>query len=400
MKLLYVDCYHHYLNPTSALLPALVSAAAGQVAFYGPGYSSTADLEQGIAAFVDKTGPYDALMLGMQIPLFAWDEERLRRTMRHIERYTTFSSSRELVLPFSRDVLQNAGRLPVQRKIISLLNYDYYVTTKRHTDVFEGMDAYVITPGAQFAPRLEELPEWAWSEKHFVRKRAMVSNAWNEYLLRNESRVISLPHFVSDSEFSFRGLDDRKCRVSIPGVEYVMRRKGKSILRERGIRPTAKPIFNFLRYADRLGVRVFANNLAMALYHAGYRGNLIDTRLVYSAREGFGIPVRKFFEIPAAGSLLLCIPPHNFYELGFVDGEHYLEVSPDRLPDAIDAIEREPDRAQWIASNGRKLVFDRHSFAARSSQLAECFRAIEQDRFAGSYWSRGNFVVQTDVSAQ
>jgi hypothetical protein len=400
MRLLYIDCYHHYLNPTSALLPALVSAAAEQVTFYGPGYSSAADLQSGLAAFVDRTAPYDAVMLGMQVPIFAWDESRLLGSMRHLNHYTVFSSSKEIVLPFFRDVLRNLARLPIRHKIISLLNFDYYATTERHTKVLESIDAYVITPGVQFAPRMEELPEWAWSERHFVRKRQMVSNAWNDFLVRNESRVISLPHFVSDGEFSFRGLADRRCRVSIPGVEYVMRRRGRSTLRERGIRPAAKPIFNLLRYADRLGLRVFSHKLGMAMYQAAYRGNLIDTRIVYSAREGFGIPVRKFFEIPAAGAVLLCVAPHNFKELGFINGEHFLEVGPDELPGAIDALEREPERAQRIAANGRQLVFDRHSFAARSEQLANCFQAIERGHFGGSRWNSGNFVVQSEMSIQ
>lgn len=395
MKLLFVDAYHHYLNPTSGLLPALLSAAAGDVTFYGPGFSSPAELERGIGDYVDRSGPYDGVFLGMQVPLSAWDEYRLARNARHIKRYTAFGSKTELLLPFFRDVLQNIHKLPVKFKLISLLNFDYYAATTRHTDLFELLDAYVVTPGDQFAHGADELPDWAWKERHFVRKKSMISNAWIDYLGRNPSRVLSLPHFLADSEFSFRGLADRRERISIPGVEYVLRKQGRRVLAEHGVRPASKPIFNLVRYADRLGLHVFSNFLLLTMYHAAYRGNLIDTRLVYTAREGFGIPVRKFFEIPAAGAVLMCVPPPNFEELGFRGGENFVEVSTESLPDAIEALERDPVRAQTIASAGRNLVFERHSLAARGRQLAQCFEAMEMGCYFGSRWNKGEFEVLT-----
>lgn len=395
MKLLYIDAYHHYLNPTSSLLPALVAAAAPDVRFYGPGYSSDAELKDGIRAFVDRTGPYDGFLLGVQVPLFAWDDGLLRRNARHVLRYNVFGSPSATLLPFFKDILANAASLPIRFRFISLLNYDYYSATSRHTDVFEALDAFVIVPGVQFAPVFDQLPDWVWKERHFVRKKKMISSAWRDFLARRPDRVISLLHFVADSEFSFRGLSERRQRISIPGIEYVMRKEGRRTLKARGLHPATKPIFNFLRYADRLGVWVFSRFLALKLYHATYQGNLIDTRFAYTAREGFGIPLRKFFEIPAAGAVMLCIPPPAFSELGFRDGEHYVEVTAESLPDAIEALERDPARAQAIAAAGRKLVFDRHSLAARSSQLAQCLRAIADGTFAGSAWSQGEFQVLT-----
>lgn len=395
MRLLYIDAYHHYLNPTSGLLPTLMALAAKDVSFYGPGYSSPDELSQGIRAFVDKHGQYDGLVLGMQVPLFAQDEYGLRRNAGHVTRYTAFGSPAETLLPFFRDVLENVASLPIRTRIISLLNFDYYATTTRHTDLFESMDAYVLTPGAQFVPSESELPKWAWQERHFVRKQSMISSAWINYLNRHPDRVLNLPHFVADSEFSFRGLSERAKRVSIPGVEYLMRKQGRQTLAQRGIRPAGKSVFNLVRYADRLGIKVFAKYLTLTMYHAAYRGNLIDTRFVYTAREGFGMPLRKFFEIPAAGALMMCFSPHGFSDFGFRDGENYLEVDADGLPDLIESLERDPDRAQAIASAGRKLVLEQHSLAARARQLALCFEAIQSGRFAGSDWYAGQFEVLT-----
>jgi hypothetical protein len=391
MKILFVDCYHNYLNPTSGLVPALFVSAAKDVCFYGPGYSSEEELKDGIRAYVDRTGPYDGLVLGMQVPLYAWDDDRLLRNALHVQNYNAFGSPVSTLLPFFKDVLANVGGLPIPHRFISLLNFDYYVTTPRHTAVFEELRAFVITPGVQFAPSPEELPDWAWQERHFVRKKSMISNAWIEFLRRWPDRVLSLPHFVADSEFSFRGLAERRHVVSIPGIEYVMRKKGRETLKARGFRPAGKPTFTFLRIADRLGLRLYSKYPFLKLYHAAYQGSLIDTRFAYTAREGYGIPVRKFFEIPAAGAVMLCLPPIGFSELGFRDGENYLEVTPDDVPDAIESLMREPERAQAIASAGRKLVLERHSLAARTGQLAQCLDAIEAGAFGGSAWKQGEF---------
>ncbi len=393
MKILFVDCYHQYLNPTSGLLSALFVSAAEDVHFYGPGYSSEEELKGGIQAFVDRTGPYDGLVLGMQVPLFAWDDDRLRRNAMHVQNYNAFGSPVATLIPFFKDVLSSVKRLPIQNRFISLLNFDYYVTTQRHTAIFEELAAFVITPGVQFASPPEDLPSWAWQERHFIRKKHLISNAWIEFLRRMPNRVLSLPHFVADGEFSFRGLSERRNTVSIPGIEYVMRRKGRETLKARGLRPAKKPIFNLLRAADRIGFRVFSRYLLLKTYHAAYHGDLIDTRFAYTSREGYGIPVRKFFEIPAAGALLLCLSPVGFVELGFRDGENYLEVEPDTLPEAIEALMRDPARAQAIASAGRQLVFQRHSLSARSGQLLRCLRAISAGVFAGSGWNRGEFEV-------
>jgi hypothetical protein len=61
---------------------------------------------------------------------------------------------------------------------------------------------------------------------------------------------------------------------------------------------------------------------------------------------------------------------------------------------------REPERAQAIASAGRKLVLERHSLAARTGQLAQCLDAIEAGAFGGSAWKQGEFQVLAKQDAK
>ena len=93
MKILYTDSYSHSINPTHALMPALVASAASDARFYGPGFSSERELADGILRFAERTGPYDAVILGPAVPLFGWSPERRVAMAKYWRRYAALSST-------------------------------------------------------------------------------------------------------------------------------------------------------------------------------------------------------------------------------------------------------------------------------------------------------------------
>lgn len=101
------------------------------------------------------------------------------------------------------------------------------------------------------------------------------------------------------------------------------------------------------------------------------------------------MPIRKFFEIPAAGTVLVCRPFFGFSALGFEDGVNCVVCEPERIADAHQTLVYDLAAAQRIADAGRKLIFDRHSLSARSRDLADIFAAISEKRFFGSRWTGG-----------
>ena len=77
-KILYVDAHLHFINPTNTLSPVLINEI-GDVAFYGPGYVSSTELAAGILKYIDRTGPYDCVAFGPNVPVATDSERNARR---------------------------------------------------------------------------------------------------------------------------------------------------------------------------------------------------------------------------------------------------------------------------------------------------------------------------------
>ncbi|MDP2035630.1 MAG: glycosyltransferase [Polaromonas sp.] len=393
MKILYTDAHLHSLNPTNTLMSTLVAAAVDDICFYGPGFVSEAQLSQGLLRFIDQTGPYDALVLGPNVPLFSRSSEDTLAAAKYAKRFTALASSPNDLVKYFDDVLAAVPLTPIPLRFACLVTLDYYGCTGNHIERLEKFGLHVIAPDSTFATRLEQLPRWANQEAHFVRKKDRISNAWADFTTAHPDRIVTALHFIADSEFSFRGLSARTASVSIPGVEYVLRRQAVAALKEKGIRLSTKGIFNGFRLANRIGLPVFGRFVPLKLFNLFFFRDLIDTRFVYTARGAFGIPIRKFFEIPAAGAMMICSPPLGFSEIGFRDGEHYINADPANLPDILQMFGADIDRAQAIAAAGRKLVFEKHSLRARAEQLRACLEAIKQGAYESGSWKEGSFTV-------
>lgn len=89
----------------------------------------------------------------------------------------------------------------------------------------------------------------------------------------------------------------------------------------------------------------------------------------------FNIVVKKYFEIPATGSLLLANPVADLDKLGFIPYEHYVPITMNKGEEnAIAQIRRclrYPDHYENIRKKGAKFVRTFHSVRNRFKQLKE-----------------------------
>jgi hypothetical protein len=90
--------------------------------------------------------------------------------------------------------------------------------------------------------------------------------------------------------------------------------------------------------------------------------------------------VAKFFEIPAAGSLLLADSAVSapLRDLGFVEGEHYVPVSADDLTDRVREVLDETNHARLDAMRrkAQALVLDRHTTSDRARLIDDACRSV------------------------
>lgn len=393
MRVLYLDANVWHINPTANLLPVLFREQLRSTVFYGPGFTPQAVLDMGLRKYVDSTGPYDAIVVGGNTPLLSEGEAGIEGSVTYIKRYTARDFDEVGLRPFFLDVKKSLKSVDIPIKLVSTLNFDYYAASERQIDILIDGDFRVLGPNDQFVLSLDKLPQFVKQEKHYIRKADRFSNIWYEFLMRNPQKVVTSVHFIGQQEFVETPLDCRQNDVAVPGVEYVLRKDAIRHLAGSQFRQASKAYFHAYQVANRIGLPVFSREASLRLYNLLFQKTLATTRCVYTAKGGFGIPIRKFFEIPAAGALLLCSPCNGYADLGFDSGKHYVSVEPELLLDALADWLRNP-RAQEIAAAGRSLVLQNHSLAARGAQIVRCLDSLASGRYRGARWRRGEFLVE------
>ena len=228
----------------------------------------------------------------------------------------------------------------------------------------------MLGPNHQFVLALADLPDFVSSEKHYIKKADRLSDAWRNFLLQHPERVITTTHFVGPQEYCLDTLSVRPYDIAVPGAEYFLRQAAVKRLVGTGtrFRSASKAYFHLYRLANRLGLPSYSHPLSLRLYNLFFQRTLAETRCVYTARGGFGIPIRKFFEIPAAGALMICSPCNGYADLGFEAGRHYVQAEPDEILDVLSEWLWHP-QAQEVASAGQQLTIANHSMASRGQQI-------------------------------
>ena len=395
MRILYVDVNAVHLNPTATYLPVLFGSSFEDVSCFGPGFISDFELSNGILKYIEKTGPYDVFVIGANIPILIEDKNLgISSSAEYLCRYTCQQSRKPVLISFFNDIHRALADINIQIKIISTLNFDYYSATAKQVETLIKNDLIVLGPNEQFILPLYELPDFARNEPHYLRKLNRVSDVWREYISENPSKVITALHYVTDEELGFSSIDGRSEKVSIPGVAYYLRKEAKKILRSSNIKSESNWLFNFYRVANKVGIPVYSNFYLQKLYNLAFRHKLMTRKYVYTARGVFGIPIRKFFEIPAAGAALICSPCNGFSDLGFKKDIHYIHSEPEELPSVIRQINGDAYKAQEIADKGRDLILSHHTISKRGEQIKMCLEAIANKSYQGSYWDNGEFFLK------
>ena len=106
------------------------------------------------------------------------------------------------------------------------------------------------------------------------------------------------------------------------------------------------------------------------------------------------VPIRKFFEIPASGAVLVCTPFSGFRDAGFIDKENAIICEPEDIMEVHRWLEADSSRAQRIADAGRAMVIKNHSVKAWAEQFSKIFESVLDGTFAGGRWGEGSFTVK------
>jgi len=384
VRLLFLDLNLGYVNPTRTLVPAMLRSC-GDVVAYGPGYQSGAVLGKGIQAFYDAHGPFD-FVIGNDLSIFQYrniadDPTRLKhfrldfdrqslRAMRDIGEWFRRHQGRKIALLFECDAF-NVSRDQIAT-LKDVAGWYVVVWDKRLMESVRDSQDLVHEPYAEKA-----------------------NDNFFEFITDHESRIIAMPHFVSEAEFTWGSLADRRPVWDVPGASYYYRKLARETLGRSGLLGRRFPWMQTYALLARAGLRPYSRALLLTLYAAQFARAIEQSRYCYTCGSAQRMHIRKHFEIPARGAVLVTAPVNGLAAMGFLDGINCFVRSPHELIALHHDLEKDPERAQAVATAGRDLVWSTHRVSSRGHQLRASLDAIRQDAFGGCIWENGCWSVRS-----
>jgi len=387
-RYLYIDVNATFTNPTRNLLP-LAFLKTGDVRFFGPGHVSSDCLARGLTSFIEAEGPFD-LVISNTLVLFSNSDDPARYAATLLSSYAYAGPKDDLLyLPI---IAKQFTSLSLPRVAI-LLENDFYNWTAREADKILSAADYFIGFGEEFSPLRSELPHLG--EERFAN---IATDIWTEFSRSYRNRIASLLHFISDAEFMISPLSTRVLPWSVMGVQYHARAVARDGLKRAGIDPvTDTKLRKVVSLLKKTRIMRGEKRWVQKALNNSFAARMAATRYSYTCGSGLKMPIRKFFEIPALGCLLVCRPFKGFEAAGFLDGVNCIISEPDNLADLHFSLIAEPERAEAIARAGQAFILERHSLDARAQDLKLSLEAIAAKRFSGSYWYEGRHHLRESV---
>ena len=381
-KVLYLDINRYFVNPDNANFLKVLSNSA-QVTKYGPGYSEPAILNEGVENFINKNDSFD-FVVTEHMSLF-WHEDDPLRALRNESLGTSLELCSDYLIDIKRFFKTNRSHHP---KKFFYCNFDPYNISIENIKFIDNSNCYLIAKDHKFWYHTSELNDLKYE------KFQEVNDNWYEFLQlpSTKRKVVSYLPTLDVDEFYNAKLDDRTVDISVPGVEYYSRIKA--------IRCVKESTYNFKIGTHASGLKrkllsrlmqFFKSKKIMKLYQALFSKGIQESKTCFTCGSALKYIVRKFFEIPAKGALLLCEPIECLKHIGFKDGTNCIFVQADKLDLKLFQIINNKEKSfQNIADNGRKLMQELHSIEKRSEQFYEVMTSIDNNDFIGSEFIYGS----------
>ena len=141
----------------------------------------------------------------------------------------------------------------------------------------------------------------------------------------------------------------------------------------------------------RIGLNLWANPSFQQFMNSEQRKILNNSQFSYTCGSEIKWPVRKFFEIPAAGAVLLCSEFNGMRDAGFIHGENCMIIDPNNIHEILSKAKK-TNKFDKIARNGRDMIATSHSLSKRSEQLSVAIDKTLDASFCGADWVNGELI--------
>tara|TARA_Y100001958_G_scaffold98184_1_gene67827 strand:- start:16138 stop:17310 length:1173 start_codon:yes stop_codon:yes gene_type:complete len=388
LRVLFIGINRSYVNPTTDNILKAIGEFT-DCYYYGPGYVSEQILEEGIEAFVQQKNNFDLLLTDSMI----MEVEDFINNPYLFENETIYFEKR-LYYKFAKG-LKKFFVSANQRKIF-IANWDYYIVSEKQVE-------YLINdPNLFVISNVDKNTSLSVEEVNRIGNK-MIKNILNEYPNRNSiwhnfvthysHKIISVPNIVGRHNFIYTPISNRKYRYCVPGFPYAERICARKLynISERIYHLRIEFLFLLEKISRKLYIPRPYNWGQKQIERLFYR--VSNSRICFTSGAVTRTPIAKYFEIPAAGSVLVCQRFAGFENLGFKNGVNCFVA--ENIFDLESIIENyNEEKYQIIADAGRNLIWRFHSDVPRTAQLSECIERISMGKFKGSFWKDGEYILR------
>jgi hypothetical protein len=242
----------------------------------------------------------------------------------------------------------------------------------------------VISPQFRIPDTALTAPEeWFDPQAFLVRNQHLVDERW-----------LMVPHCLGEEEFVAVDSIRKKVDVSVLGTKYRFRTKAIEHLRSRrGLScVTLDGVIQRLLYYATTRYSVQRRIDITPWFHRRFRRAIAQSWVSVTCDASIGYAVRKFFEIPALGSVLAARFFPEMAALGFQDGANCFALQEDRLErieEIVTFLKSDSREADRLARTGQELVWNCHRGSVRAGQFLSALDALVSGTYAGARWRDG-----------
>ncbi|MCF6409161.1 glycosyltransferase [Pseudalkalibacillus salsuginis] len=121
-------------------------------------------------------------------------------------------------------------------------------------------------------------------------------------------------------------------------------------------------------YVQHPGYRNLPSN-AKAMTGENYAKLLNRAKIFLTCDSIYKYPVLKYFESLACGTLLLASGSKELQDLGFIDGETFIEINDHDVLEKVNVNLKNESRRNRIVSKGKRLIQQKHTTEVRAKEL-------------------------------
>ena len=290
-------------------------------------------------------------------------------------------------------------------KVLISSGLDLHWTGPENDYLFQALDslAGMTWTGSTQTPDLSEIPD-SWVDDWMLKFPRV--NEVKQTIAATGTILIEFPGAISEREF--RTPRHPVWDISIGGVPYNTRRLARSSAERRNLsvapyRSTARA-FDFLgrRMPRRLNTYRSAREMNRLRYR-NLRFSVTRSKIAWTDGSAYRYAIRKFFEIPAWGTPLICLPHSKMADFGFLENCHYISAEPEQVGGIVAHWLASSELREQLASMGRRaqsVVWQSHTSTARASQLLWSIRHLLRDSDCTFGWREGRFTKIDQASGE